>query len=55
MGTFFSTEFWMSEEDKIAEMSPQARTDYMKCNSRRIASREYYKNHQEEWYSEYAY
>jgi hypothetical protein len=55
MGNFFSTEFWMSEDNKIAQMSPQARTDYMKCNSERISYRKYYKNHPDEWYAEYKY
>jgi len=54
MGNFL-TMISMTEEKRIAQMSPQAKTDYMKCNSKRIASRKYYKEHQDEWYAEYAY
>lgn len=55
MGTFFSTEFWMSEDDKIAEMLPEEKELYMKCNYRRIAHRKYYKEHPDEWYDQYYY
>jgi hypothetical protein len=55
MGNFFSTEFWMSEDQRIAKMTPQAKTDYMKCNHRRIAHRKYYQNNPDEWYAEYKY
>ena len=50
MGNFFTT-----EKERIEQMSPQARTDYMRCNSTRIASRQYYKDHPHEWYAEYEY
>jgi len=52
MGSFFS-KIRMTEEQRIAQMSPQARTDYMRCNERRIRSRQYYKTNPDEWYAEY--
>lgn len=55
MGNFFSTEFWMSEDDKIAEMLPEEKELYMKCNYRRIAHRKYYQNNPDEWYDQYDY
>ena len=51
MGSFLS----MTEEQKITQMSPRARTDYLKCNSKRIASRKYYKENRDEWYAEYKF
>lgn len=54
MGSFFS-KITITEKQRIAQMSPEAKTNYMKCNSKRIASREYYKQHPDEWYAEYAY
>jgi hypothetical protein len=54
MGSFLSM-LSMTEEQKIAQMSPQARTDYLKCNSKRIASRKYYKENPGEWYAEYEF
>jgi hypothetical protein len=46
MGTVFSDRayFWATEKERIAKMSPKARTDYMKCNHRRIAHKDCYKN-----------
>jgi hypothetical protein len=55
MGNFFTSQFWESEDEKIAKMSPKGKTDYMKCNSERIIHRKYYKNHPDEWYADYAY
>jgi hypothetical protein len=36
-------------------MTPEEKERYMACNSRRIASREYYKKYPEEWYLLYDY
>jgi len=54
MGNFL-TMLSMTEEKRIAQMSPQAKTDYLKYNSKRIASRKYYKEHPDEWYLDYDY
>jgi len=54
MGSFFS-KITMTEDQRIAQMSPQAKTNYLKCNAKRIASRKYYKEHPDEWYAEYDY
>ena len=50
MGNIFTT-----ESQRIEQMTPQEKTQYMKCNSKRIASRQYYKDHPEEWYALYDY
>lgn len=54
MGSFFS-KIIMTEKQRIAQMSPRSKTNYMKCNSKRIVSRKYYKQHPDEWYAEYDY
>lgn len=54
MGSFF-TKIMMTEKQRIAKMSPRAKTNYLKCHSRRIVSREYYKQYPREWYAQYDY
>ncbi len=54
MGNLFTRQFWMSEDDRIAEMDPEEKERYMKCNHRRIAYRKYCQNNPDEWYALFA-